>query len=55
MMEGFWRRDFSVANYSQIYSTLACWQARLGQEKPSFDVTFTVKNTKVSCMSEKLQ
>jgi hypothetical protein len=27
MMEGFWRRDFTVASYAQIYSMLACWQA----------------------------
>lgn len=30
MMEGFWRRDFTVASYAQIYSMLACWQAELG-------------------------
>lgn len=30
MMEGFWRRDFTMAAYAQIYKMLACWQAELG-------------------------
>ena len=45
MMDGFWRRDFTMANYSQIYSTLASWQARRGHmamENHHIDIVFIV-------------